>query len=59
MEKLFHKTPVKLPNKPTPKEKRKSLLHAIGFGWYVEKLGHKLPPLNRKEIKQKRSRRVG
>ena len=36
MEGLFHKIPVKIHNKPSPKGKRKSLLHAIGGGWYVE-----------------------
>ena len=30
MRNLFHKIPVKLPNKPSPKEKLKSLLHDIG-----------------------------
>ena len=39
MEELLKKIPVKLPNKPSPNEKRKSLLHDIGGGWYVEKLG--------------------
>ena len=53
MEKLFHKIPVKLPNKPTPKEKRKSLLHAIGCGWYVDKLGQKLPPLKKRKLIKK------
>ena len=34
-EELFHKIPVKFPNKPSTKEKRKQLLHSIGGGWYV------------------------
>ena len=53
MEELFHKIPGKLPNKPSPKEKRKSLLHAIGGGWYVEKLGQKLPPLKKRKLSKK------
>ena len=32
MKGLFQKIPVELPNKHIPKEKRKSLLHAIGGG---------------------------
>ena len=54
MEELFHKIPVKLPNKPSPKEKRKSLLHSIGGGWYVEKLVQKLAPLKKSKLSKKR-----
>ena len=54
MEELFHKIPVILPNKPSPKENRGSLLHAIGWGWYVEKLVQKLPPLNKRKLSKKR-----
>ena len=36
MVELFKKIPVKIPNEPSPKEKRKSLSRAIGGGWYVE-----------------------
>ena len=39
--------PVNLPNKPSPKEKLRSLLHAIGGGLQVEKLGQKLTPLKK------------
>ena len=53
MEELFHKIPVKLPNKPSPKENRESLLHAIGWGWYVEKLGQKIPPLTKRKLIKK------
>ena len=59
MKQLFQKNPVELPNKPNPKEKRKSLLHAIEGGWYVDKLGQKLPPLKKRKIKKKRARRGG
>ena len=48
MKKMFHKTPVELPKQPSPREKRELLLHAIGGGWYVNKLGQKLPPLNKR-----------
>ena len=51
---MFQKIPVKLPNKPIPREKRRSLLHAIGGGWYVEKLGQQLPPLKKKKLSKKR-----
>ena len=44
---LFQKIPVELPNQPSPKEKQESLLYAIRGGWYVEKLGQKLPPLKK------------
>ena len=50
MKKLFQKIPVELPNKPSPKEKRKSLLHAMGGGWYVEKFRQKLPPLKKSKL---------
>ena len=43
MEELFQKVPVEVPNKPSRKENRKNLLHSIGGGWYVDKLGQKLP----------------
>ena len=32
MKELFKRIPVKLPNKPSPREKCKSLLDAIGGG---------------------------
>ena len=54
MEELFQKIPVKLPNKTIPKNKRKQLLHAIGCGWHVEKLGKKLPPLKKRKLSKKR-----
>ena len=44
MAELYIKT-VQLPNKPSPKEKCKSILHAIGGDRYVDKLGQKLPPI--------------
>ena len=53
MNELFYKIPVELPNKPIPKEKRKSILHAIGGGWYVEKLGQKLPSLIPRKLRKK------
>ena len=52
MEELFHKIPVKLPNKPSPKEKLGSLLHAIGCAWYVDKLGQKLLPLKKSKLRR-------
>ena len=45
MKNLFQKIPVELPKQPSPKENRKSLLHSIGGGWYVKKIGQKLPTL--------------
>ena len=59
MAELFKIIPVKLPNKPSPKEKRKSLLNAIGGGWYVEKLGQKLPPLKKRKLRKTNTRRGG
>ena len=59
MKGLFQKIPVGLSNQHSPKEKRKSLLHAIGGGWYVDKLGQKLPPpKNSKSSKKKKKRRI-
>ena len=53
MTALFYKIPVKLPNQPSQKEKRKSLLHAIGGGWYVDKLEQKLPSLKKRNLIRK------
>ena len=59
MEKLFHKTPVELPKQTSPNKKIESLLHAIVCGRYVNKLGQKLPPLNkRKSSKKTQNRRM-
>ena len=54
MIELIKQIPVKLPNKPSTKENRKSLLHAMGGGWYVEKIGQKLPPLKKIKLGKKR-----
>ena len=53
MKELFQKISGDFPNKPSTKEKLKSLLHAIGVGWYVEKLGQKLPPLKKSKLSKK------
>ena len=52
MKVLFQKIPVKIPNQSSPKEKRKSLLYAIGGGWYVDKLGKKLTPLQKSKLRK-------
>ena len=49
MEELFQKINVGLPNQPSPKKKRKELLHTIEGGWYLEKLGQKLPAPNKRK----------
>ena len=49
-EKLFQKILVELPKPPIPKKKHQSLLHAIGGGWYMNKFGENLPPLNKRKI---------
>ena len=53
MSKLFQKILVEINKQPSPKGKRKSLLHAIGGGWYVNKLGQKLPPLRIRRLRKK------
>ena len=53
MDTLFQKIPVKLPNQPSSKAKLKYLLHAIGGGWYVEKLGQKLSPIKESKLSKK------
>ena len=50
IEELFQKIPVDICNQPIPSEKLKSLLYAIGGGWYVEKLGQKLPPPKNRKL---------
>ena len=57
MKLLFQKLPVELPNKPSSNEKRKSLLHAIGGGWYVKKLGQKIPPLKKSKLRKTNKKR--
>ena len=51
--KNFQKIPVELPKPSSPKEKHQSLLHAIGGGWYVEKLSQKLIPLKKRKLSKK------
>ena len=51
--KMVYKIPVELPKQPSPKEKRQLLLHAIGGGWYVNKLSQKLPPLKKIKLSKK------
>ena len=58
MEVLFQIIPVELPNKPSQKENNKSLSHAIGGCWYVDKLVQKLPPLKKREYKKGKNRRM-
>ena len=53
IEDLFQKILFELPNQLSPKGKLKLLLHAIGGGWYVEKLGQKLPPLKKRKLSKK------
>ena len=50
---MSQKIPVEHPKQPISKEKRKSLLHAIGGGWYVKKLGQQLPPLKKRKLSRK------
>ena len=53
MEQLFQKIPVEIPGKRSPKEKCQSLLHAIVDGYYVNKLGQKLPLLKERKLGKK------
>ena len=53
MNKLIQRIPVEVNKQPTPREERRSLLHAIGGGWYVNKLGQKLPPLKKRRLSKK------
>ena len=43
---------MKFLNSPVPK-KLKLLLHAIGGGWYLQKLGQNLPPLKKSRLSKK------
>ena len=56
---IFQKIPVELPKPPSPKEKHQSLLYDIGGGWEMKKLSENLQPLNKKETKQKITRKGG
>ena len=38
---------------PVQMKKRKSILHVIGGGWYVDKLGQKLPLLKKRNLSKK------
>ena len=53
MKKLIQKIPVEIPENPSTKEKRQSLLHTSGGGWYVNKLGQKIPPLKKIKLSKK------
>ena len=57
MKKLFQKIPVELSKKPSPKKKRKPLLHAIGGGWYMKKLGKNLPHLKKRRLRKNLKKR--
>ena len=50
---MFQKTLVELNEQPSKKEKRKSLLHAIGGGWYVKRLGQKVPSPKKRKLSKK------
>ena len=58
MKELFQKILVEIPDQPSPKVKRKPLLHAIEGGWYVEKLVRNLPPLKKRKLGKKNKRRM-
>ena len=50
---MFQKTPVDLPKELSYKKKRQSLLHAIGGGWFMNKINDKLPPLKKRKISKR------
>ena len=52
MDKLFQKIPVELTKQPSPK-KTKIVITFYWGGWFVKKLGQKLPPLNRIRLSKK------
>ena len=56
MKNLFQKIQVELPKQPSPKENRESLLHSIGGGWYVKKIGQKLPTLKKRRLSKKQQK---
>ena len=58
VEKLLQKISVELPKPPIPKENHQSLLHAIGGGCYMNKLGQKLPPLRKRKLRKKTQKRT-
>ena len=53
MKFLFLKIPVELPKQLSPRGKHQSLSHDIGGGWYVKKLGQKLPQLKKRKLSKK------
>ena len=53
MNLLFQKINVELHNQHSPWVKLQSLLHAIGGGWYVYKLGQKISQLKKSELSKK------
>ena len=50
---MFQETPVRLPKPHITKGKYQSLLHAIGGGWYINKLSEKLSPLKKRKLRKK------
>ena len=59
MNKLFQKISVELLKQTSPKEKRKSLSHPIGGGWYVKQLGLNLPQLKETRLRKKNQKEEG
>ena len=53
MKGMFQNIPVKLPKTLSLKEIHKTLLHAIGGEWYMEKMNEKLQPLKRQKLIKK------
>ena len=59
MNKLLQKIPIEIPKQTSPKKKLKSLLHYIGGGCYVNKLGQKIPPLKKRRLNKKILKKYG
>ena len=57
MKNMFHKIPVELPKPSNPNRKHKSLLYAIGGGWYTKKIKSESSTPKEKEHKKKKHKK--
>ena len=59
MKQVFMQIPQNFERALTSKEKIQKLLTDIGRGWYMEKSVRELPPLKRKKLSKKSTRKAG
>ena len=56
---MFQKIPFELPKPLSNKERRQSLLHAVGGDWWLKKINEKIPPLKKRRLGRKLQEKEG